>query len=405
MRDVRDYTDVLDFTANVPANHENSSGVSADSQVQELVNQIHDLSKQDLLTPVAPSPGAASPAEPLPGAVSEPLSGGASPPSEGGASQETEGISPASMPATSRRGAAMRNNRVHRPNVVTRRAAAEMTGVVTHYRGVRPMKNNNDDDNNINNNNRKALAERFQSSTLHKLRQLGPYTNTLTPDDNSIDNHAALAERFQPSTLHKLRQLGLYTNTDTPDDSNINNNNHAALVQCFQPSTLHKLRQLGPYTNTDTPDTAHQLDAEAVPAEVAYIRTNTQPSCSGGGESDRVLQGGHGRFTPSYIVMLANAPIISKVGLQGLTAHSKIEAELVVAALAMKEEAVFCSNMMLELGFDKSFGSVPLFIDSTSALHIAGDRTYIPRAKHIALRYYIFVQELVEGKISIHYFV
>ena len=31
----------------------------------------------------------------------------------------------------------------------------------------------------------------------------------------------------------------------------------------------------------------NQLDAEAVPAE-AYTRTNTQPSCSGGGESDHV---------------------------------------------------------------------------------------------------------------------
>ena len=31
------------------------------------------------------------------------------------------------------------------------------------------------------------------------------------------------------------------------------------------------------------------------------------------------------------------------------------------------------------------------------------NRTYIPRAKHIALRYYFFVQELVEGKVSIHY--
>ena len=101
----------------------------------------------------------------------------------------------------------MRNNRIHWPNVVTRRAAAELTGMVTRYRGVRPNNNNN--------------------------------------------NHAALAERFQPSTLDKLRQLSLYANTDTPD-------------------------------------TAHQLDAEAFVAEVAYTITNTQPSCSGGGESDRV---------------------------------------------------------------------------------------------------------------------
>ena len=50
------------------------------------------------------------------------------------------------------------------------------------------------------------------------------------------------------------------------------------------------------------------------------------------------------RSTSSYIVMLTNAPISSKVGLQGLTAQSTIEAELDVAALKMKK-AVFCSNM------------------------------------------------------------
>ena len=113
----------------------------------------------------------------------------------------------------------MRNNRVHRPNVVMRRAAAELTGAATRYIGVRPNTNNN---------------------IKHNI------------------NH------------------------------NINNNNRATLAELFQPSTLHKLRQLGLYTNTDTPDTAHQLDAEAVAAEVAYTKTNTQPSCSGGGESDRV---------------------------------------------------------------------------------------------------------------------
>ena len=67
------------------------------------------------------------------------------------------------------------------------------------------------------------------------------------------------------------------------------------------------------------------------------------------------------------------------------------------------KEAVFCSNMMLELGFNEGFGSVSLLIDTTSALHVAGNRTYSPRAKHIALRY-IFVQESAEeGKIIIRF--
>ena len=69
---------------------------------------------------------------------------------------------------------------------------------------------------------------------------------------------------------------------------------------------------------------------------------------------------------------VANAPIIFKVELQGLTAQPAMEASM---ALTIKEEAVFCSNMMLELGFDESFGSVPLHIDYMSALHIADNRT------------------------------
>ena len=89
---------------------------------------------------------------------------------------------------------------------------------------------------------------------------------------------------------------------------------------------------------------------------------------------------------------LANAPIIFKVGLQGLAAQSTVEVEFVGVALTMKEEAVFCSNMMLELGFDTTFGSVPLFIDNTLALHNAGNRTCIPHAKHIVRRYIFFAQ-------------
>ena len=100
------------------------------------------------------------------------------------------------------------------------------------------------------------------------------------------------------------------------------------------------------------------------------------------------------RSMSSYIVTLANVLISFKVGLQGLTAQSTMEAELVAAALTIME-AVFYSNMMLELGFDESFGRVPMYFDNTSVLHMAGNRTYSPRAKYIALGYF-FVQELVE---------
>ena len=108
------------------------------------------------------------------------------------------------------------------------------------------------------------------------------------------------------------------------------------------------------------------------------------------------------KSTSSYIIMLADGRISFKVGPQGLTAQSTMEVELVAAALTM-EESVFCKSMMQELGFKDGFDSVPLFIDNTSALHVAENRTYSPRAKHIELRYF-FVQELVKaGTITILY--
>ena len=99
--------------------------------------------------------------------------------------------------------------------------------------------------------------------------------------------------------------------------------------------------------------------------------------------------------------MLANDTTSFKVALQALTVQSTMEAKLVAAALTMKE-TMFCSNV-LELDFDERFVSVPLYIDNASALHITGNRTYSPRAKYIALRYF-FVQELVkDDNINIHY--
>ena len=61
-------------------------------------------------------------------------------------------------------------------------------------------------------------------------------------------------------------------------------------------------------------------------------------------------------------MMLSRAPVSFQSGVQSLTAMS-MEAELVASTLA-KKEAVFCSNMMTELGFGKEFGQVPLHIDT-----------------------------------------
>ena len=95
----------------------------------------------------------------------------------------------------------------------------------------------------------------------------------------------------------------------------------------------------------------------------------------------------NGKSTSPYIAFLSNGPVTFKVGLQGLTAQSTMEAELVAVALVMKE-AMLCSNMMKELGFGTRFDNVPVYIDNTSTLHVAGNQTYSPRVKHVALRFF-----------------
>ena len=92
-----------------------------------------------------------------------------------------------------------------------------------------------------------------------------------------------------------------------------------------------------------------------------------------------------------------------KVGLQSLPAQPAVQADLVAAALTMKE-AVFCFNIMVELGFEKRFSTMPFYLDNTLTLHVPGNRTHFPWAKHVALMRYCFVQKLVEeSKITVHY--
>ena len=71
-------------------------------------------------------------------------------------------------------------------------------------------------------------------------------------------------------------------------------------------------------------------------------------------------------------------------------------------ALAMKE-AVFCSNLLTELGFGKEIAQVPLYCDNTATLHALGNRSHRSRTKRIPFRRLVYIRELPEEMISIHY--
>ncbi|CAM9264784.1 unnamed protein product [Laminaria digitata] len=99
--------------------------------------------------------------------------------------------------------------------------------------------------------------------------------------------------------------------------------------------------------------------------------------------------------------MMCNGPVRFKVDMQGLTAQSTIEAELVAVTLGMK--AVYCAGMMKSAAALGSVLCVPTHIGNTSAFHVTGNKTYSPRVKHVALRFF-YVREIIqECKISIHH--
>ena len=54
-------------------------------------------------------------------------------------------------------------------------------------------------------------------------------------------------------------------------------------------------------------------------------------------------------------------------------------------------EAVFCSNMMKELGSGTQFEPVPVNIDNTATLHVIDNQAFSSRTKHIALRFFYAV--------------
>ena len=122
LRDVRNYTGVLDFTADIPPRYKNASGTWFSRP---------NPTSQFFFTPAAPFLGAASPVERLPRAAGGPSSREVSPPSEVGASPEPGGLSPAPGPAIGRRGNAIRNRRIPRSIGITWRAPAAVPSAVT----------------------------------------------------------------------------------------------------------------------------------------------------------------------------------------------------------------------------------------------------------------------------------
>jgi hypothetical protein len=97
------------------------------------------------------------------------------------------------------------------------------------------------------------------------------------------------------------------------------------------------------------------------------------------------------RLTTGYVFTLAGGPICWKSIIQSTVAMSTTEAEYMAAAEAAKE-ALWLTGLVNELGIQQ--GGVSLHCDSQSAIHLAKNKVYHARTKHIDVRLHK-IKELV----------
>lgn len=90
------------------------------------------------------------------------------------------------------------------------------------------------------------------------------------------------------------------------------------------------------------------------------------------------------RSTSGIIVQVAGGLVIYKSKLQQTVALSSAEAEYMSMALAV-QEVVWLRQLLEEMGL-KSVGATPVFVDNKSAISMATNHGYTPRAKLIDLR-------------------
>ena len=186
LRDALDYTAVLDFNVNIPAEHDNADSVDGGPGMEHILKQIRGVTRKNLLMPPGESSSqGASSVETLPdGTLSETSSPSSAPDPMPAGNQAAPvpslALSPAPSEAAARRTArpAPRSEptftRARAANVPSRRQTRSGTA---------------------------SLAARFEQRTLHNLRLLALYTNVEMQDIvHHLENASLFVEYSYVST-------------------------------------------------------------------------------------------------------------------------------------------------------------------------------------------------------------
>lgn len=107
------------------------------------------------------------------------------------------------------------------------------------------------------------------------------------------------------------------------------------------------------------------------------------------------------RSTSGVLVLLGGGPVIYRSKRQSTVALSSAEAEYMALALAT-QEVVWLRFLLGELGLQPT-GASKILMDNKSAISIATNQGYTPRAKHIDLRAHFVRDHVEQGNIKLEY--
>ena len=190
LRDARDYTTLLDFNINIPAEHANADSVDGGPEMEPTLEQIRDVTRKDLLIPPGDSlSGGASSVESFPvGTLPETSSSSSAPDPMPAGDQAEPAPSPALSPA--------------KPEAAARRTARsaprrEPTLTRARAAGVPPRRQKRS--------GTASLEALFEQRTLHNLRSLALYTNVEMQD---IAHHLENALLFAAHAYVSIASTG-----------------------------------------------------------------------------------------------------------------------------------------------------------------------------------------------------
>lgn len=135
---------------------------------------------------------------------------------------------------------------------------------------------------------------------------------------------------------------------------------------------------------------------------ITFTRNNSK-GCAVSANSDAYWGGDPDtrRSTSGILVLLCGGPVIFKSKKQSTVALSTAESEYMALALTT-QEILWLRNLLSEMGLTPR-QPIPIYIDKKSAITMASNNGYTPRAKHNDLRYHFVRDHVAKRNVCFHH--